>query len=175
MGSEMCIRDSISIEQGLRHPSQVFKPLRKCGDDVLRMWSEGFSNPLLPTTEAVSDERLTKYKSIVERFSDVVFTRPRVLGEMTVIADTVRIAKESGVRDVFLYYIPSYGEARSAIALDKLRKLQPDWNILDFRPIINDPSRPTLGTQYFDANHLNTVGAYEVSRALAEFVSEVAK
>ena len=168
-------RFNISIEQALRHPTQALRPLRNCGDDVLRMWSEGFSTPLRTSTPAVAAEKLTAYESVVARYPDVVFTNPRVLGELAVLSDTVRLAKESGVGTIFFYYMPSYSEPKSAMNLEALQALRPDWNIFDFRPFINDPTRPILKTQFLDANHFNAVAAYEASQVFATFINETVK
>ena len=117
------------------------------GEDILPLINLENFQPLLPSTADVSDEKQESMKVISLKFPDVDFRNSRPQGELGVLTDMVRVARESGVKDIFFYYMPSYGERPLAINLKQSAELRPDWEVFYFREFLGNPSRPSLSSQ----------------------------
>jgi hypothetical protein len=82
----------------------------------------------------------------------------------------VALAREAGVKNVFLYYFPSFGETTEVIDLDRVTDLVPEAGLFDARSVLRDPSKPGLDLQFQDRAHLTKYAAYEVTVAFTDFL-----
>lgn len=130
-------------------------------------WIDGKSEPFTPDDAIVQPKAdRAKWADIVRRASPFDLTNPFTARELAVVRDIVRTAKRAGVEHVVLYYAPQYAAAPKTLDVDALRRALPGVTVFDSRPVINDPKRPLLREQFFNAYHLNRYGAHELTLAM---------
>lgn len=160
----------IGFDNGLRKLSQAADPMNGCDRDVLPVWGAVAARPYNESTPQPTAEKLARLKKDAGRYVPVNVDSRRASGEIAVMRDTVKIAREAGVKNVFLYYFPSFGETPDIIDLNRVAQLVPVDAVFDARPIVSDPAKPGLDLQYKDRAHLTKYAAYEVTSAFVDFL-----
>ncbi|MFM7411421.1 MAG: hypothetical protein ACKO3L_11600, partial [Actinomycetota bacterium] len=110
-----------------------------------------------------------------ERYVPINVDSRRASGEIAAMRDMVKIARSAGVRNVFFYYFPSFGEPANVIDLQRVSQLVPGAGMFDARPVVSDPNKPGLDLQFQDRAHLTKYGAYEVTDAFVDFLEGLKK
>jgi hypothetical protein len=166
--------DGVAV--ALRHPGSVVE--RKTADCPPNIkvqsanWTWGTSRPYQPKRIKEPDPAVTKQLELAaSTFRGVEFDDPFTQDELTLTRDIIRTARQAGVENVILLYLPSYGKAGAAVNVDQIRTLFPDEPIIDGYRVMHDPSKPLLQYQYHDVTHVNRIGARAISQAIVDAVN----
>jgi hypothetical protein len=165
----------VGFDNALRSLDQTVDPLGDCGRMVLRVWGSVAAAPYTDATPQPTERRLERLKRESARYVPINVDSRRAYGEIAAMRDMVKIAREAGVDNVFLYYFPSFGEPTDVINLDRVSQLVPGTAMFDARQVLNDPSKPGLNLQYQDRAHLTKYGAYEVTTAFTDFLKDFSR
>lgn len=160
----------VGFDNGLRDIGTSLDPMDDCDRPVLPVWGPVAAAPFNDATPRPSDTKIANLNKEIERYVKVNLDSRRAAGELAVMRDMVEVARKEGVKNVFFYYFPSFGETADVIDLDRLAELIPGVGMFDARPIISDPAKPGLDLQYKDRAHLTKYAAYEVTSAFVEFM-----
>lgn len=169
-------RLNVGLDQALRSPDQALRPTDTCSwsfEPRRGRWVAGDTEPFVEAeAEAppLSDRRRWRYYS--STFGPLRLSSEWTRQEVMLVRDLVAAAYDDGVETVVLYYLPSFRESPRVMDLDRVARLFPDTVVFDGRTVLLDDARPSLRLQYNDMNHLNIHGAYEISRALGDLISE---
>lgn len=165
----------VGLDNVLREPVAAIDPLRNCDRGVLPVWGPIAAAPYTDSTPQPSERKIENLRKEIERYVPVNLDSRRASGEIAVLRDTVKIARDAGVKNVFFYYFPSFAETAEAIDLDRISELVPGAGMFDVRPILDDPAKPGLDLQYKDRAHLTKYAAYEVTTAFVDYLKGLDK
>jgi hypothetical protein len=165
----------VGFDNAFRELDRALDPLDDCERTVLPVWEPVAAAPFTDAAPRPSDRKIANLNKEIERYVDVDVDSRRASGELAVMRDMVKIAREAGVEKIFLYYFPSWGETPDMIDLGRVAELVPTDGMFDVRPIISDPSKPGLDLQYRDRAHLTQYAAYEVTAGFIDFLKELTK
>lgn len=160
----------VGFDNVLREPAKAIDPLGDCDQSTLPEWGPVGAAPFTNATPQLSERKIEDLKKEIKRYVPVNVDSRRASGEIAAMRDIVKIARNAGVKNVFLYYFPSFGETAETIDLDRVGELVPGTGMFDVRPIVNDPNKPGLNLQYKDRAHLSKYAAHEVTIAFVEFL-----
>lgn len=160
----------IGFDNAFRKIERSIDPLGDCDRTVLPVWGPVAAAPFTDATPKPSDRKIANLQKEVKRYIKIDVDSRRASGEIAVMRDMVRIAREAGVEHVFFYYFPSFAEPADAIDLERVTQLVPGSSMFDARPVVSDPTKPGLDLQYQDRAHLTKYAAYEVTVAFVEFL-----
>ena len=160
----------IGFDNAWRNPGEMLDPLDGCERTVLPVWGPVASAPYTDATPRPSTARIEKMKKDAGRYVKVNLDSRVVAGEAAVMRDVLRVAKSAGVKNVFLYYFPSFGETADILDLEKLTTMVPGVGLFDARPVLADPTKPGLDLQFQDRAHLTKWAAHEVSVAFTDYL-----
>ena len=169
-------RVEVGWDLASRNPHLAFAPASECSWNFgprKGRWVVGNALPWDSDVSLPSEDLLSKWRRQARRFRDFDPTDPWSRLELVMLRDMVSTAKAAGVGTVLLYYLPSYGERTTAMDLGKISEMFPDALVWDGRGILSDESRPGLAQQYNDMNHVNRIGAGEISFALIDTIDRV--
>ncbi len=161
----------IGVEHALRDPAQALRPFGECDRQVLSVWGQVAAAPYTDETPEPPQKLLDSMEKNAKRYQPINLTSTRAQGETAVLRNLVDFAREQGVEEIFFYYFPSFGEETLGIDFEEVRTEFPGVDILDFRLVLWDDMRPGLRLQFRDSAHLNTYGAYEVTKKMIEYVT----
>ena len=165
----------IGFDNAFRKLGKAIDPMNGCERTVIPAWGPVAARPYNESTPQPSDEKIERLKKDSGRYVPVNVDSRRASGEVAVMRDMVRIARDAGVKNVFFYYFPSFGETPDIINLDRIAELVPVDAVFDARPVVSDPAKPGLDLQYKDRAHLNKYAAYEVTLAFVDFMKGLDK
>ncbi len=160
----------IGFDNAYRNPDQAFDPMGHCARTVLPVWGPVAAAPYTDSTPQPTEKKIAGLKKQSERYGRINVDSRRAEGEIAVMRDMAKIARDAGVRNVFFYYFPSFGEAADVIDLERLSELVPSAGIFDARTVLSDPAKPGLDLQFQDRAHLTKYAAYEVTVAFVDFL-----
>jgi hypothetical protein len=160
----------IGFDNAFRDVNKAVDPLGDCGRTVLPVWGPVAAVPYTEATPQPSQRRLERLERESARYVTVNVDSRRARGEIVAVRDMVALAREAGVKNVFLYYFPSFGETTEVIDLDRVTDLVPEAGQFDARSVLRDPSKPGLDLQFQDRAHLTKYAAYEVTVAFTDFL-----
>ena len=160
----------IGIDNAYRNLDQAIDPLDDCSRTVLPVWGPVAAAPYTDATPRPSDRKIANLTKDAARYVPIDLDSRSTSGELAVMQDMVKIARDAGVENVFLYYFPSFGEPADVIDLQRVSELVPSTAMFDARPVVSDPAKPGLDLQFQDRAHLTKYGAYEVTVAFSEFL-----
>ena len=160
----------VGFDNSLRDLGRTIDPLDDCDRPVLPVWGPVAAAPYNDATPRPSERKLENLRKEIARYVKVDLDSRRASGEIAVMRDMVNVAKKAGVKHVFFYYFPSFGETADVIDLDRIAELIPGVGMFDARPIISDPNKPGLDLQYKDRAHLTKYAAYEVTSGFVDFM-----
>lgn len=163
----------IGFDNGFRKLDQAIDPMSDCDRNVLPVWGPVAARPYNESTPQPSADKLARLKKDAGRYVPVNVDSRRASGEIAAMRDIVKTARDAGVKNVFFYYFPSFGETADIIDLDRIAELVPVDAVFDARPIVSDPAKPGLDLQYKDRAHLTKYAAYEVTAAFIDFLKEL--
>jgi hypothetical protein len=161
----------IGVEHALRDPAQALKPFEDCDRRTLSVWDPVAATPYTEETPDPPQKRLASMEKNAERYQSINLASTRAQGETVVLRNLVDFAREQGVGEIFFYYFPSFGEDTPGIDFAEVEAEFPGIEILDFREALWDDSRPGLRLQFKDSAHVNSYGAYEVTKKMIEYVT----
>jgi hypothetical protein len=161
----------VGLDNAFRNVDQAVDPLGDCARTVLPVWGPVAAAPYTDATPQPPQRRIDNLTREAARYVPVDLDSSRAAGEIAVMRDMVKIAREAGVKNVFFYYFPSFGESNDLIDLRRVSELVPGAGMFDARPILDDPAKPGLNLQYQDRAHLTKYGAHEVTVAFTEFLA----
>lgn len=165
----------IGLDNAYRNPDQTLDPMGHCASTVLPVWGPVAAVPYTDATPRPTQRKLERLARESERYVPINLDSRRASGEIAAMRDMVKIARDAGVRDVFFYYFPSFGEPADTIDLQRVAELVPGAGIFDARPVVRDPNKPGLDLQFEDRAHLTRYGAYEVTDAFVDFLEGLDK
>ncbi len=165
----------VGIDNAFRQIDKAIDPMSECNRTVLPAWGPVAAAPFTDTTPRPSDKKIAQLNKEIARYVKVNLDSRRASGELSVMRDMVDIARSAGVKNVFFYYFPSFGETSDVMDLGRLGELIPGVDMFDARPIISDPSKPGLDLQYKDRAHLTKYAAYEVTTDFVDFLKGLGK
>ena len=160
----------VGFDNAFREVDKAIDPMGDCDRTVLPVWEPVAAKPYTDDTPRPSDRKITNLNKEVARYAKVNLDSRRASGEIAVMREMVKVAREAGVKNVFFYYFPSWGETPDMIDLGRVSELVPNDGMFDARPVISDPNKPGLDLQYRDRAHLTQYAAYEVTSAFVEFM-----
>lgn len=160
----------IGLDNAFRNPDQAFDPLGHCTRTVLPAWGPVAAAPYTDATPQPTEKKIAGLKKQSERYVPINVDSRRAEGEIAAMRDMVKIARDAGVRNVFFYYFPSFGEPAEVIDLQRVSELVPGAGMFDARTVLGDPERPGLDLQFQDRAHLTKYAAYEVTEAFVDFL-----
>ena len=163
----------IGLDNAFRNIDQAIDPLGDCARTVLPVWGPVAAAPYTDATPQPTQRKIDTLTREVARYVPVDLDSSRAAGEIAVMRDMLKIAREAGVRNVFFYYFPSFGETTDLIDLRRVSELVPGAEMFDARPILEDPAKPGLNLQFQDRAHLTKYGAYEVTVGFIEFLTSL--
>lgn len=161
----------IGVEHALREPARTVRPFEGCDRQVLSVWGPVAAAPYTDETPDPPEKLLKSMARNAERYQPIDLDTSRAQGETAVLRNLVDFARGQGVREIFFYYFPSFGEETLAIDFAQVAQTFPGVPVVDFRSVLWDDARPGLRLQFKDSAHLNTYGAYEVTRKLIDYVA----
>lgn len=161
----------IGVEHALRDPVQALRPFEECDRQILSVWGPVAAVPYTDETPDPPKKLLDSMTRNAERYQPIKLESSRAQGETAVLRNLVDFARAQGVQQIFFYYFPSFGEETLAIDFAGVARELPGVPVLDFRSVLWDDARPGLRLQFRDSAHLNTHGAYEVTRKLIDYVT----
>jgi hypothetical protein len=165
----------IGFDNAYRNIDQAVDPLGHCTRTVLPVWGPVAAAPYTDATPRPSDKKIANLTKESERYVPINVDSRRASGEIAAMRDMVKIARDAGVRNVFFYYFPSFGEPTNVIDLQRVSQLVPGAGMFDARPVVSDPNKPGLDLQFQDRAHLTKYGAYEVTDAFVDFLEGLKK
>lgn len=160
----------VGFDNALRNLDAVADPLKGCEKSVIPAWGPVAAVPYTESTPRPSEAKIENLKKEIQRYVKVNVDSRRASGELAVMRDMVKIAREAGVKKIFWYYFPSFGEDPEMIDLDRINELVPVDAVFDARSVISNPDKPGLDLQYRDRAHLTQYAAYEVTTSFVEFM-----
>ncbi len=160
----------VGFDNAFREVKKAVDPLGDCRSTVLPVWGSVAAAPYTEATPQPTDRKLERLKRESARYVTVNLDSRRATGEIVAVRDMVAVARKAGVKNVFLYYFPSFGETAEVIDLGRVAALVPETGLFDARSVLSDPSKPGLDLQFQDRAHLTKYAAYEVTVAFAEFL-----
>lgn len=163
----------IGLDNAFRNIDQVLDPLGDCTRTVLPVWGPVAAAPYTDATPQPTQRKLDRLARESERYVPINVDSRRAYGEIAALRDMVKLARSAGVRNVFFYYFPSFGEPADVIDLRRVSELVPGAAMFDARPVVSDPTKPGLDLQFQDRAHLTKYGAYEVTVAFSEFLADL--
>lgn len=169
-------RLDIGAAVALRHPGSVVeRKTENCPPDIRVMgtrWVWGTSRPYQPNRIKEPDPaEIKSLERSASTFRGVDFDDPFTQDEITLTRDMIRTAREAGVENVILMYLPTYGKAGAIVDVDAIRALFPDEPIIDGYRVLHDPSKPLLRYQFHNVTHVNRIGARAISQAIVDAVN----
>lgn len=164
------------VDTALRHPGSVIeRETRPCPPNIKvqgNNWTWGTSRPYQPNRIKEPDPVVVENLELAaSTFKRVDFDDPFTQDELLLTRDIIRTAREAGVEDVILLYLPSYGKAGAAVDVEKIRGLFPDEPLIDGHRVMHDPSKPLLQYQFHNVTHVNRIGARAISQAIVDAVN----
>ncbi|MFM7744209.1 MAG: hypothetical protein ACKO8T_00925 [Actinomycetota bacterium] len=165
----------IGFDNAYRNIDQAVDPLGHCTRTVLPVWGPVAAAPYTDATPQPTQRKLERLARESERYVPINVDSRRASGEIAAMRDMVKIARSAGVRNVFFYYFPSFGEPANVIDLQRVSQLVPGAGMFDARPVVSDPNKPGLDLQFQDRAHLTKYGAYEVTDAFVDFLEGLKK
>jgi hypothetical protein len=164
------------LSVALRHPGSVVdRKTANCPPNIKvppANWTWGTSRPYQPKRIKEPDPAVTQQLELAaSTFRGVDFDDPFTQDELTLTRDIIRTARQAGVENVILLYLPTYGTAGAKVNIDQVRTLFPDEPIIDGYRVMHDPSKPLLQYQYHDVTHVNRIGARAISQAIVDAVN----
>lgn len=165
----------IGFDNAYRNLDQAIDPLGDCAKTVLPVWGPVAAAPYTDTSPRPSDRKIANLTKDSARYIPINLDSRRASGEIAVMRDIAAVARQAGVRNIFFYYFPSFGEPSDVIDLQRVSELVPGTGMFDARPVVSDPTKPGLDLQYQDRAHLTKYAAYEVTVAFAEFLEGLDK
>lgn len=168
-------RINSGVDTALRHPGSVVeRETRPCPPNIRvqgNNWTWGTSRPYQPNRIKEPDpDVVAGLELAASTFRDVDFADAFTQDELLLTRDMIRTAREAGVQNVILLYLPSYGSAGAGVDVEKVRSLFPDEPVIDGHRIMNDPSKPILRYQFHNVTHVNRIGARAISQAIVDAV-----
>lgn len=160
----------IGLDNAYRNPDQALDPLGHCTRTVLPVWGPVAAVPYTDATPQPTEKRVAGLRKQSERYIPIAVDSRRAGGEIAAMRDMVKIARDAGVRNVFFYYFPSFGEPANFMDLQRVSELVPGAGMFDARSVLNDPAKPGLDLQFQDRAHLTKYAAYEVTDAFVDFL-----
>jgi hypothetical protein len=161
----------IGVEHALRDPAQALRPFEDCDRRSLSVWEPVDAMPYSAETPDPPQKLLDSMERNAERYRPIKLASSRAQGETAVLRNLVEFARGQGVEEIFFYYFPSFGEDTLGIDFAEVEAEFPGVEILDFRSVLWDDSRPGLRLQFRDSAHVNTYGAYEVTKKMIDYVT----
>ena len=165
----------IGFDNALRSPKDAIKPLDECDPVLLPHWAPVNAVPYTSAAPQPSQRMIDNLNKEIERYIEVDLGSPRAAGEIAVMQDMVDVARRAGVKKVFFYYFPSFGETKNMLDLTRLGELVAGAEMFDLRPVVFNPEKPGLDLQFRDRAHLTKFAAYETTMALLELIKAPAK
>ena len=164
------------VDTALRHPGSVIeRETRPCPPNIKvqgNNWTWGTSRPYQPNRIKEPDPGVVENLELAaSTFKRVDFDDPFTQDELLLTRDMIRTAREAGVEDVILLYLPSYGKAGAAVDVEKIRGLFPEEPLIDGHRVMHDPSKPLLQYQFHNVTHVNRIGARAISQAIVDAVN----
>ena len=159
----------IGVEHALREPMQTLRPFEECERQVLSVWGPVAATPYTDETPVPPEKLLKSMERNAERYRPIDLATSRAQGETSVLRNLVDFARQKGVEQIFFYYFPSFGEETIGIDFAQVAAEFPGIDVLDFRSVLWDDTRPGLRLQFRDSAHLNTYGAYEVTKKMVDY------
>lgn len=165
--------DGVAV--ALRHPGSVIeRETRDCPPDIKVQddhWTWGTSKAYRPEKIGEPDpDEVAALELAASTFRAVDFSDRFTEQEVLLTRDMIRTAREAGVRNVILLYLPSYGKAGAGVDVEDVRSLFPDEPVIDGQRVMNDPSKPLLRYQFLNVTHVNRIGARAISQAIVDAV-----
>lgn len=159
----------------LRHPGSVVdRATIECRPDIKIMgtrWVWGTSRPYQPNRIKEPDPaELQHLEDSASTFKGVDFDDRFTEDELALTRDMIRTAREAGVENVILLYLPAYGKAGSVVDVEEIRSLFPDEPLIDGHRVMSDPSKPLLRYQFVNVTHVNRIGARAISQAIVDAI-----
>lgn len=161
----------IGVEHALRDPMQTLRPFEECERQVLSVWGPVAATPYTDETPDPSEKLLKSMERNAERYRPIDLDTSRAQGETAVLRNLVEFARQQGVEQIFFYYFPSFGEDTLGIDFTQVAAEFPGVDVIDLRSVLWDDARPGLRLQFKDSAHLNTYGAYEVTKKMIDYVA----
>jgi hypothetical protein len=161
----------VGVDYALRDPVRAANPFEGCDRQVLDVWGPVAAAPYTNETPKPSEKSLTSMAKNAQRYIPINLSSSRAQGEAAVLRNLVEFARDRGVENIFFYYFPSFAEETLAIDFGALAEIFPGTDVLDFRQLLWDASRPELRLQFTDSAHLNKYGAYEVTKKMVDYLT----
>lgn len=165
-------RLQLGFEQAIRNPRGVLEPQKTCGRNYFKMFRNGWAEPMTSDHSLPSERKLKLIRDSATRVPDAQIDSPRAVGEFEILNDIVRFAYSSGVEQVILMYFPDFEEDLSVMPAKQIIERVPNAPLFDVRNVFAEGDTRTKN-QYLDWRHMNSQGAWEVSRALGQFIIEM--
>lgn len=160
----------VGLDNAYRNLDEALDPLGNCTRTVIPAWGPVAAAPYNDATPQPTQAKVDKLVRESERYVPINLDSRRAGGEIAAMRDMVSIARDAGVRNVFFYYFPSFGEPADTIDLRRVSELVPGAGMFDARPVVSDPDKPGLDLQFKDRAHLTKYAAYEVTVAFIDFL-----